>query len=133
VSSPGLTSRLKQLLATDEPASLGPERRASAWSVKMIDQAFRRSIANEHLPPQHLQLLRCVALLWHDHLDAAHQIAQEIETPDGSWLHGIVHRREPDYWNAKYWLRRAGAHPAFSALTQQESLLSQRQASSPNA
>src|SRR5262245_3674168 len=44
----------------------------------------------------------CLAGLWlaHDFLDESHAISQEIETPDGSYWHAIMHRREPDYWNS---------------------------------
>ena len=63
----------------------------------------------------------CLAALWlrFDHFDRSHAISQELETPDGSYWHGIAHRREGDYSNACYWFRRVGAHPVFAAIAAQ--------------
>jgi hypothetical protein len=62
----------------------------------------------------------CISGVWllHDYLDESHTISQSIETPSASFWHGIMHRREGDYSNAKYWFRRIGRHPAFEALGQ---------------
>ncbi|MBT8185561.1 MAG: hypothetical protein KJN76_12025 [Eudoraea sp.] len=40
--------------------------------------------------------------------EAAHNIAQEMDSPLGSWIHAYLHRKEGDDWNAGYWYRRAG-------------------------
>jgi hypothetical protein len=39
--------------------------------------------------------------------DAAHNIAQDIHTPTGSWLHALLHLIEGDRSNAAYWFSRA--------------------------
>ncbi len=62
--------------------------------------------------------LACLAGVWlkYDFLHESHEISQQIETPTGSYWHGIMHRREPDYGNAKYWFCRVGQHPVFEPL-----------------
>lgn len=62
----------------------------------------------------------CLAALWlhHDFLDESHAISQEIGTPEGSYWHGIMHRREPDAANARYWFRRVAPHPVIDQLVQ---------------
>jgi len=49
-------------------------------------------------------------------LDESHTISQGIESAEGSFWHGIMHRQEPDAGNAAYWFRRVGKHPVFPAL-----------------
>jgi hypothetical protein len=57
--------------------------------------------------------------LWHDWLHESHVISQGIATPSGSFWHAIMHRREGDFSNGKYWYARVGTHPVFEALGQQ--------------
>ncbi|HUP03503.1 MAG TPA: hypothetical protein VMU19_05915 [Bryobacteraceae bacterium] len=46
----------------------------------------------------------------------AHETAQDIATPDGSYWHAIVHRQEPDASNSAYRFRQTGRHAIFPAL-----------------
>jgi len=55
-------------------------------------------------------------LLWNDDLAAAHTLAQRLTHPTGSYWHALMHRREPDYGNSKYWFDRVGDHPIFPEL-----------------
>jgi hypothetical protein len=61
-------------------------------------------------------LVRAGLYLLADRNEAAHEVCQKVETPEGSWWHGIVHRREPDFDNARYWFRRVGFHPLMEEL-----------------
>lgn len=60
--------------------------------------------------------LKAAFHLWNDHLQAAHDLVAHASDPASFALHGIMHRREGDYGNAKYWFRRTGDHPAFHGL-----------------
>jgi hypothetical protein len=60
----------------------------------------------------------CLAGLWlrFDFLDRSHALSQQIETPAGSYWHGIMHRREGDSGNARYWFRQAGPLAALEPV-----------------
>ncbi len=58
--------------------------------------------------------------LLYDDLNGSHSLSQTVEgrgkNHNGDYWHAIMHRREPDYGNAKYWFRRVGTHPVFNDL-----------------
>ena len=73
------------------------------------------SVANDAEPPEGLSP-ELSALWWtkKDRWEKAHNVAQDIDTPLGSWIHALLHTIEGDLGNAGYWYNRAG-HPAIQA------------------
>ena len=52
-------------------------------------------------------LIQAALYLCFDCFEEAHQIANDHEgTVAGNWTHAILHRREPDAGNSKYWYAR---------------------------
>lgn len=54
--------------------------------------------------------------LYVDELDRSHRVSQDLEDATGSYWHGIMHRREGDFSNSRYWFHKAGKHPAMAML-----------------
>ena len=44
--------------------------------------------------------------------EEAHNVAQDIDTSLGSWIHAHLHLIEGDIGNARYWYTRAGKTPS---------------------
>ncbi len=107
---------MEKLLETPEPPELGPGPRPGVQPISALQGQLKRVLATSRLSAERQQLVIALTLLWHDHLDASHEIAQGIDNPDGAFIHGIMHRREPDYSNAKYWFRRVQQHGAFHQI-----------------
>ncbi|MDY3554937.1 hypothetical protein R5W24_004069 [Gemmata sp. JC717] len=98
-----------ELIAAAPPTDLGPGTPAAERRAQI-----RTAVAS--LPPA------CGAGLWllFDYLDESHTISQADEScPNRNFWHAIMHRREPDAWNSKYWWRRVGAHPVLAQLAEQ--------------
>src|SRR4051812_23078703 len=53
--------------------------------------------------PHDAECLRAALWLLFDYMKESHDLSQNIPTPSGSYWHGILHRREPDPPNARYW------------------------------
>lgn len=107
-----LVTAAKALL--DEPglAELGPGPRSGADSLSTLNGKID-DLFSQHGRPRKAELIRSLILLWQDHLEPSHCISQGEHNPDGSLVHAIMHRREPDYSNAKYWWRSTGDHSCF--------------------
>ena len=110
------TRTLNELLEGVESPELGPGPRRGTRPQAELETALKFLSPKIELSPTTRELIRALVFLWHDHLDTAHTISQGIQNPDGSFIHAILHRREPDYANSKYWWRRVGKHPCFPEI-----------------
>lgn len=71
--------------------------------------------------------------LYHGFLDESHTLSQTIHSPTGSLLHGIMHRREGDFGNAKYWFHQVGRHPIYPQLRAEAARIASTAALSPQS
>ena len=118
------------LLETSSIPELGPRCRPDAKSIPGIESELNGFPGYIALPSSRAQAIKSLLLLWHDHLDASHGISQSLHDETGSYIHGLMHRREPDYFNAKYWFRRVPKHPAFEKFSSE---LKEKLGSAPEA
>lgn len=68
-----------------------------------------KSTLNLSAPPA--QLHKVLQALWYDakgDWNNAHNVAQDVDSEEGSWVHAYLHRKEGDLFNASYWYNRAG-------------------------
>jgi hypothetical protein len=111
-----LPKPLYAIFNTPSLPGLGPERRDDTLPLSKLENDLESAVSQSGVSGDNADLVRSAALLWHDHLDASHTLSQDIRSNDGSFLHGIMHRREPDYPNAKYWFNRVGTHDALPKI-----------------
>ena len=64
----------------------------------------------------YLPLIRAGLLYAYDAIDESHRIVKEIVTDEASYWHGMLHRREADFENARYWFRRTGRLGVFAEM-----------------
>ncbi len=110
-------SSVQELIEPLRLAELGPGKPNSAVRAPLETLTDKELFAGQKVvDPNMAAACRAGLWLYHDFLDRSHAISQDIDTPTGSYWHAILHRREPDYANSKYWWRRVGRHPVFESL-----------------
>jgi hypothetical protein len=122
-SSPAMA----ELLGEHRLGPLGPGQPNRAARAR-LEAVTPQTLLAPHAVRDEAMARACLAGLWlyHDFLDESHRISQDIDTPTGSYWHGLMHRREPDFGNAAYWFRRVGRHPVFEPLHQAAAQLATR-------
>lgn len=100
----------------DQLSSHAPELTPSSVN----DPAFSRAVQTADLfdgkAGEMVECCRAGLLLWNDDLDAAHPLVQDLSSDTAAFWHAIIHRREGDFSNARYWWARTGDHPAFEPI-----------------
>jgi hypothetical protein len=90
------------------------------WLQAHLREASQREMGCGLLSLVDQTAVRAGLFQWHDFLEESHQLSQSIEGEGsellGDYWHAIMHRREPDYGNAKYWFRRLGNQPIVREL-----------------
>lgn len=106
------------LLHDDLLKQLTPREPLGYDLVRRIREADDATLAGGRTiaRPASLAIVRGGLLYAVDALDESHRIFQEDHTDLGSYWHGMMHRREGDFDNARYWFRRAGTLPIAGAM-----------------
>jgi len=90
----------------------------------------RQLLADEKIASQEfVNCVRSALFLYFSDLQASHEVSQSVHSSTGSFLHGIMHRQEPDFGNAKYWFRRVVDHAVYEDLRQASVALLKAQSS----
>lgn len=105
------------LLVSERQMELGPGSPEPSSRKKLEELTIAAAFAGKSLV-NHDLANACLAGIWlyFDFLDQSHEISQAIASAEGSFWHAIMHRREPDAGNSKYWWRRVGDHSVLDQL-----------------
>jgi hypothetical protein len=108
---------LAPLVAGDRRRALGAGQADAALRQSLAAATLETAFAHASVADPDMARA-CLAAVWllHGYLDESHRISQNIDTPTGSFWHGMMHRREGDFSNAKYWFARIGEHPTLPTI-----------------
>jgi hypothetical protein len=108
---------LGRLVDTDRMRALDAGIAVTSMAGELRSLRVETAFAHAHVASRDMASC-CISAVWllYDFLDESHAISQGVKSASGSFWHGIMHRREGDYANAKYWFGRVGAHPIFADL-----------------
>jgi hypothetical protein len=97
---------------------------ASVPLLLKVREAKDNDLAPDTATGEMFPLIRAALLYLCEGNEESHRIVQDRSDDTSAYLHGMIHRREPDFENARYWFRRAGTHPMFGALHAEASRVS---------
>jgi hypothetical protein len=98
---------LMALMDVRHAPSINASVREQRLSFSQIEESLGDWQKDQSWSDELKALMKSLVLLWHDYLDECHSICQDYGHPEASYIHGMMHRREGDAGNARYWFRRA--------------------------
>lgn len=105
-----IASPVHAAASSPEASSTTPDDSASPDLIALVENILKQPLFANRSD------LAAGLWLYVDELDRSHQYSQDIDMPRGSFWHGIMHRREGDFSNSHYWLRKVGHHPAMDKI-----------------
>jgi len=102
---------------------LHPTEPMDVKTILQIRQASDEDVAGKN-PVQNqamFTLVRAGLFYLYDAIDESHALIKDLSDDTSAYWHGMIHRREVDFENARYWFRRTGTHPTFSEMQSQAS------------
>ncbi len=127
------TSAINEVIEKLEAGNpLPPLVATNAWSDELNEELLATSL-DDLFQGQTVKdevfggALKSGLLIWNDAINDSHNISQGLSNNTGSYWHGIMHRREPDYSNAKYWFGRVGTHSIFPDLRERAIAIAKEQ------
>ena len=100
-------SAYERLVVGDSPLT-GTRKLAAVVPAQLFSQSVKH--------PDDAAAALAGLWLWHDALNECHKIVQDIASPTASMWHAIMHRREGDFSNSKYWYARCETHQVIRQL-----------------
>lgn len=120
--------RIAEILALDGNGNRLMPLAGGSCSSKEAARLLREGACREDLRRAHAPEAAMAGLwLYFSCMDESHEVSQAVKSPEGPLWHAILHRQEPDAWNAKYWFRQAGKHPFFVPLRAEAAEISARE------
>jgi hypothetical protein len=119
-----ISPALRDLVVAEQQPPLDPGKPNREVHARLKALALNNAFASHEVRDAEMAQC-CLAGVWllYNYLDESHRISQDIDTTTGSYWHGIMHRRELDFSNAKYWFHRVGRHPMFEPLQREAARL----------
>ncbi len=112
-----------ELVALPRLAALGPGSPVKAVEVGLRRFNPRTDLGTLVTTSDAARACQAGLWLYYDYLHESHEVSQELETPEGNFWHAVMHRREPDAANSKYWWRRVGPHPVLAQIREESPAL----------